>query len=50
LIASLIARAHHRIGNPATLPVIAFLGAGIALTIGFEFYYTQVTNRETIRT
>jgi len=46
-IASLVARTRHWIGNQAALPVVVFLGMGIALTVGFEFYYTQVTHRWT---
>jgi hypothetical protein len=34
-------------GNQVALPVLVFLGTGIALTVGFEFYYTQVTQRWT---
>jgi hypothetical protein len=45
--ASLVARTRHWMGRPATLPVLVFLGTGIALTVGFEFYYTQVTQRWT---
>lgn len=45
--ASLAARTRHWIGNRAALPVLVFVGTGIALTVGFEFYYTQVTQRWT---
>lgn len=45
--ASLVARTRHWMGNLAALPVLAFLGTGIALTVGFEFYYTQITQRWT---
>ena len=45
--ASLVARTRHWIGRQGALPVLVFLAAGIALTIGFEFYYTQVTQRWT---
>ena len=45
--ASLVARTGHWIGNQAALPVLVFIGTGIALTVGFEFYYTQVTQRWT---
>lgn len=45
--ASLAARTRHWIGNQAALPVLVFIGTGIALTVGFEFYYTQVTQRWT---
>lgn len=43
--ASLVARTRHWMGNQFALPVLVFLGTGIALTVGFEFYYTQVTHR-----
>ena len=45
--ASLVARTRHWIGDQVALPVLVFLGTGIALTVGFEFYYTQVTQRWT---
>lgn len=45
--ASLVARTRGWIGSEAMLPVIVFLGTGIVLTVGFEFYYTQVTQRWT---
>lgn len=34
-------------GNQVALPILVFIGTGIALTVGFEFYYTQVTLRWT---
>ncbi|MDF1600197.1 hypothetical protein PZ895_10475 [Mesorhizobium sp. YIM 152430] len=42
---SLVARTRHWIGNQVALSVLVFLGTGIALTVGFEFYYTQITHR-----
>ena len=45
--ASLVARTRHWMGNQVALPVLVFLGTGIVLTVGFEFYYTQVTQRWT---
>ncbi len=45
--ASLAARTRHWMGNQVAFPVLVFLGTGIALTVGFEFYYTQVTLRWT---
>jgi hypothetical protein len=45
--ASLVARTRNWTSSPATLPVVVFLGTGVALTVGFEFYYTQVTHRWT---
>ena len=45
--ACLVARTRHWIGDQVVLPVLVFLGTGIALTVGFEFYYTQVTQRWT---
>lgn len=45
--ACLVARTRHWISEQVVLPVLVFLGTGIALTVGFEFYYTQVTLRWT---
>ncbi|MGB3501061.1 MAG: hypothetical protein WBA44_05505 [Mesorhizobium sp.] len=45
--ASLAARTRHWIGSRAALPYLVFIASGIALTVGFEFYYTQVTQRWT---
>lgn len=45
--ASLVAQTRHWIGDPAVLPFVVFLATGIALTIGFEFYYTQIVYRWT---
>ena len=45
--ASLVARTRHWMGNQVAIPILVFLGVGIALTVGFEFYYTQVTLRWT---
>lgn len=42
---SLVARTRHWIGNQVALSVLVFLGTGIALTVGLEFYYTQITHR-----
>ena len=44
--ACLVARTRYWMDNQA-LPALVFLGVGIALTVGFEFYYTQVTQRWT---
>lgn len=44
---SLVARERHWMGNPTALPVLVFLGTVVALTVGFEFYYTQVIQRWT---
>lgn len=45
--ASLVARTRHWMDDLAAMPVVVFLGIGIALTIGFEFYYTEITYRWT---
>jgi hypothetical protein len=45
--ASFVARTRGWIGSEAMLPVIVFFGTGIVLTVGFEFYYTQITQRWT---
>lgn len=46
-IASLAMRTRHWMESQASLPVVVFIGTGIALTVGFEFYYTQITQRWT---
>ena len=45
--ACLVARTRYWMDNQAALPALVFLGVGIALTVGFEFYYTPVTQRWT---
>lgn len=45
--ASLVARTRSWMSSEAMPPVIVFLSTGIVLTVGFEFYYTQVTHRWT---
>ncbi|WP_193175428.1 hypothetical protein [Oricola nitratireducens] len=44
-IASAAARSRYWIIDPQPLHSLLNLGAGIALTVGFEYYYTQVTMR-----
>jgi hypothetical protein len=43
--ASLVAGSRQWMTTLAALPAVVFLGIGIALTVGFEFYYTQVNHR-----
>jgi hypothetical protein len=46
-IASLAARSRDWILRPERLPVAILVGVGIALTVGFEYYYTNVSLRWT---
>ncbi|WP_291001340.1 hypothetical protein [Hoeflea sp.] len=46
-VASASARSRAWLLSPRTLPLLVYLGTGVALTIGFEYYYTQVTQRWT---
>jgi hypothetical protein len=46
-LASLAARRRDWILRPTKGPVAVFLGVGLVLTIGFEYYYTTVTLRWT---
>lgn len=46
-IASLAARSRNWILRPERLSVAIFVGVGIALTVGFEYYYTNVSLRWT---
>lgn len=45
--ASLAARSRNWIIRPERLPIAIFVAVGIALTIGFEYYYTNVSLRWT---
>lgn len=45
--ASLATRTRHWIASQAALPALVFIATGIALTVGFEFYFTQVSQRWT---
>ena len=40
-IVSLAARSREWILRPERLPVAIFVGVGVALTVGFEYYYTK---------
>ena len=42
---SLLSKSRQWMTAQLTWQVLLFLGVGIALTIGFEFYYTQISNR-----
>lgn len=46
-IASLAARRRDWLLRPERLQVLIFVGVGIALTVGFEYYYTNVSLRWT---
>ena len=46
-IASLAARSRNWILRLTRLPIAIFVGIGIALTVGFEYYYTNVSLRWT---
>ena len=46
-IASLAVRSRNWILRPEQLPVAIFVGVGIALTVGFEYFYTNVSLRWT---
>lgn len=45
--ASLLARSRLWVFNPTTLQFLLFLAVGIGLTIGFEYYYTNISLRWT---
>lgn len=45
--ASLIARTRSWILNPGLMQTMVFVAVGIGLTIGFEFYYTNISLRWT---
>lgn len=44
-VASASVRSRGWLMSPKTLPFLVYLGVGVALTIGFEYYYTQITHR-----
>lgn len=44
-MASISARSRAWLMSPKTLPLLVYLGVGVALTIGFEYYYTQIAHR-----
>ena len=46
-LASLVTKTRHWIGSQTALPALVFIATGVALTVGFEFYYTQVSQRWT---
>lgn len=46
-IASATARSRYWFVAPRPLPMLVYLAVGVALTIGFEYYYTQISMRWT---
>lgn len=44
---SAVARSRYWVLRPSTSQLLIFLGVGIALTIGFEYYYTNISLRWT---
>lgn len=44
---SIVARTRHWLHNPTAGQYLLYLGIGFGLTIGFEYYYTQVSLRWT---
>jgi type IV secretory pathway VirB2 component (pilin) len=46
-IASIAARSRGWVHQPTRLPVAIFIAVGIILTIGFEYYYTNISLRWT---
>jgi len=44
-VASASVRSRAWLLSPKTLPFLAYLGTGVMLTVGFEFYYTQISLR-----
>ncbi|MCP4319450.1 MAG: hypothetical protein GY789_26545 [Hyphomicrobiales bacterium] len=44
---SLVARSRQWICTPSAFQVLVFLAVGIALTVGFEYYYTNISLRWT---
>lgn len=46
-ITSAVARSRQWILSPTTRDLLVFLAVGIALTVGFEFYYTNISLRWT---
>ena len=45
LATSLFARSRYWIIDPDSLHIVLYLGIGIALTAGFEYYYTNISRR-----
>ena len=45
--ASAVARTRHWLERPSLAHILVFLAVGIALTVGFEYYYTNVALRWT---
>lgn len=43
--AALIARSRYWMMQPRFVPSVVFLGVGIGLTVGLEYYYTEITGR-----
>lgn len=46
-VASLVARSRRWILQPTSFQMLVFIGVGVALTVGFEYYYTNVSLRWT---
>lgn len=44
-IASAVARSRHWVLQPTRLPVAVFVAVGLGLTVGFEYYYTNISLR-----
>ena len=46
-ITAIVSRSRQWMGNPHSWQIIVFLAVGIGLTVGFEYYYTQISLRWT---
>lgn len=44
-VTALFARSRYWIERPSPWPMAIFLGVGLVLTVGLEYYYTQISNR-----
>lgn len=43
--AALVARSRYWFLRPSSLPLVVFIGIGVGLTVGLEYYYTEISNR-----
>lgn len=43
--ATLVGRSRYWFLRPSFLPLVVFIGIGAGLTVGLEYYYTEVSNR-----
>lgn len=43
--AVLVARSRYWFLRPSSLPLVVFIGIGVGLTVGLEYYHTEISNR-----